>query len=211
MPSTSGIISSAGFLKNPAEPLALGYRVNYIKNPSFETNTAGWSPITAASIERTTSEGQSGSSALAVTNISGAAIQFGSTGSMIPFGAGSGSYTLSAYIKVGEGNTTANYFLRQLQYEGENSTTTITTGNGGIQSLSYTGDWVRLSYTFTKAVAANFLVVRVRTESSTNSDTFLIDSVMFEKSSSAGGYFDGSNGGFWTGEPHNSFSGASSY
>jgi hypothetical protein len=211
MPSTSGIISSAGFLKNPAEPLSLGYRVNYIKNPSFEINTTGWSSITAASIARTTSEGQSGSSSLSVTDVSGAAIQFGSTGSMIPFGAGSGSYTISAYVKLGVGNTTANYFLRQIQYESENSTTTIAAGNGGTQSLSYTGNWARLSYTFTKESAANFLVIRVRTDSSTNSDSFLIDSVMFEKSSSAGSYFDGSNGGFWTGEAHNSFSGASSY
>jgi hypothetical protein len=213
MPSTVGVVGGAGSLKDPSQPLLLGYKVNWIKNPSFETNTTGWSSVAGATLTRITSEGRDGSACLQVTNASASAAQFGGTGSgnMIPLVAGSGNYTISAYIKLGLGNTTANYFLRQLQYEDEASTSTVSAGNGGTQSLSYTGNWVRLTYTITKAAAANFLIIRIVTASTTPSETFLIDSVMVEKGSTASTYFDGSSGGFWTGAAHGSFSGASPY
>lgn len=213
MPSTVGVVSGAGSLKDPSQALLLGYKVNWIKNPSFETDTTGWGSIAGATLTRITSEGRDGSACLQVTNVSSSAAQFGTSGSgnMIPLVAGSGNYTISAYIKLGSGNATANYFLRQLQYENETSSTTVSAGNGGIQSLSYTGDWVRLTYTITKAATANFLIIRVATGSTTPSETFLIDSVMVEKGSTASTYFDGSSGGFWTGTAHSSFSGASPY
>jgi hypothetical protein len=211
MPLSLGIASGAGFLKNPAEPAALGYRVNYITNPSFEVDTTGWLATAGGTIARTTSEFNTGSASLAVTNSSGSSAQFGNSGTMIPLVAGEGTYYLSAYVKLASGNSPANYFIRQLQYEEQDSAGTVSATNIGIQSLSYTGNWVRLGASVTKQSSANFMIIRVVTGSTTSGEVFYVDSVMLEKSNSLGSYFDGSSGGFWSGAANASFSGATPY
>jgi len=211
MPLSLGIASGAGFLKNPAEPAALGYRVNYITNPSFEVGTTGWLPVASATLARTTGEFNTGSASLSVTNSSGSAAQFGDTGSMIPLVAGEGTYYLSAYVKLANGNSPATYFLRVLQYEEQNSVSTVSASNIGIQSLSYTGNWVRLGASVTKQGSANFMIIRVVTGSTTAGEIFYVDSVMLEKSDTLKSYFDGGSGGFWSGSANASFSGATPY
>lgn len=213
MPLSLGIASAAGFLKNPSEPAALGYRVNYIKNPSFEVNTAGWTPVASATLARTTLESFSGSASLSVTNVSAGAAQFGNSGvgNMIPLVAGEGTYYVSAYVKLANGNGSANYFIRQLQYETELSGSTVSAGNVGIQNLSYTGNWVRLSAPVTKAANANFMIIRIVTGSTVAGEIFYVDSVMLEKSNSLRSYFDGDSNGFWSGTANSSFSGATPY
>jgi len=211
MPLSLGIASSAGFLKNPAEPAALGYRVNYISNPSFEVNTTGWLSVAGATLARTTGEFNTGSASLSVTNSSGSAAQFGDTGTMIPLVAGEGTYYLSAYVKLANGNSPANYFLRFLQYENQDSVSTVAAGNIGIQSLSYTGNWVRLGASFTKSGSGNFAIIRVVTGSTVAGEIFYVDSVMLEKSDTLKSYFDGGSGGFWSGAENASFSGATPY
>jgi hypothetical protein len=211
MPLSLGIASSAGFLKNRAEPAALGYRVNYISNPSFEVNTTGWLGTASATLARTTGEFNTGSASLSVTNVSGSAAQFGDTGTMVPLVAGEGTYYLSAYVKLANGNSPANYFLRVLQYENQDSVSTVAAGNIGIQSLSYTGNWVRLGASFTKSGSGNFAVIRVVTGSTIAGEIFYVDSVMLEKSDTLKSYFDGGSGGFWSGAANASFSGATPY
>ena len=211
MPLSLGIASGAGFLKNKAEPRALGYRVNYITNPSFEVDTTNWTGVASATLARTTGEFNTGSASLAVTNASGSAAQFGNEGSMIPLIAGEGTYYISAYVKLASGNSLANYFLRQLQYEEQNSAGTVSATNIGLQSLSYTGNWVRLSASVTKQASANFMIIRVVTGSTTAGEIFYVDSVMLEKSNTLGSYFDGGSNGFWTGTANASFSGATPY
>jgi hypothetical protein len=207
MPLSLGIASGAGFLKNPAEPAALGYRVNYVRNPSFEVDTSGWSSVASATLARTTSEFNTGAACLSVTNVSGSAAQY----SMIPLVAGEGTYYLSAYVKLASGNSTANYFLRHLQYEETTSSSTVAAGNLALTSLSYTGNWVRLGAAITKNAGANFMTIRVVTGSTVSGEIFYVDSVMLEKSTTLKSYFDGSSGGFWSGTAHNSFSGATPY
>jgi len=212
MPLSLGIASGAGFLKNPAEPAALGYRVNYITNPSFEVDTAGWSAVAGATLSRTTGEFNTGSAALSVTNASGSAAQFGIIdGTMIPLVAGEGTYYISASVKLANGNNSANYFLRVLQYAEQNSSSTVAAANVGTTNLSYTGSWVRLGGSFTKNTGANFVIIRVATGSATAGEIFYVDSVMLEKSSTLGTYFDGGSNGFWSGSANASFSGATPY
>ena len=206
MPSTIGIVSAAGSLKNTAEPAALGYRVNYVSNPSFEVDTTGWSSVSGATLSRDTVNYRSGVASLKVVNSSSSAAQY----SNLPLVAGSGFYTISAYVKLETGATTANYYLRQLQYENIGGAS-VSASNIGTQSLSVTGDWVRLTGTFSKAEIANFLNVRIVTNSSTSGDIFYVDEVMVEKGDTVGTYFDGSEGGFWSGAANASFSGGSPY
>ena len=207
MPLSLGIASGAGFLKNPAEPAALGYRVNYVRNPSFEVDTAGWSSVASATLARTTDEFNTGSACLSVTNASGSAAQY----SMIPLIAGPGNYYLSAYVKLASGNSTANYFLRHLQYEETSSTSTVAAGNVALTSLSYTGNWVRLGAAISKNSGANFMTIRVVTSSTVSGEVFYVDSVMLEKSDTLKSYFDGGSNGFWSGTANNSFSGGTPY
>ncbi len=212
MPLSLGIASGAGFLKNPAEPAALGYRVNYITNPSFEVDTAGWSSVAGATLSRTTGEFNTGSASLSVTNSSGSAAQFGIIdGTMIPLVAGEGTYYISASVKLANGNNSANYFLRVLQYAEQNSSSTVAAANVGTTNLSYTGSWVRLGGSFTKNTGANFAIIRVVTGSTAAGEIFYVDSVMLEKSSTLGTYFDGGSNGFWSGSANASFSGATPY
>jgi hypothetical protein len=207
MPLTLGIAGAAGSLKNNAEPVALGYRVNYVSNPSFEVDTTGWSAVAGATLARTTGQFNTGSASLSVTNVSGSAAQY----QMIPFVAGEGTYSVSAYIKLAPGVSTGNYWIRCLQYETQSSGGTVATANVGVVELSVTGSWVRIGGTLSKSPLASFLVMRVVTGSSLAGEIFYVDSVMLEKSESLGSYFDGDSGGFWTGQSNNSFSGATPY
>jgi len=211
MPLSLGIASGAGFLKNPAEPAALGYRVNYITNPSFEVDTTNWYGFGSATIARTTGEFNTGSASLSITNASASGAQFGNSGTMIPLVAGEGTYYLSAYVKLGVGASEANYFMRALQYEAQDSSGTLAAASIGAQALSYTGSWVRLSGSFTKNAGANFLIIRVATSSVVSGEIFYVDSVMLEKSTTLKSYFDGGSGGFWSGSANASFSGATPY
>jgi len=211
MPLSLGIASGAGFLKNPAEPAALGYRVNYITNPSFEVDTTNWFGFGSATLARTTGEFNTGSASLSVTNSNGSGVQFGNTGTMIPLVAGEGTYYLSAYVKLASGNSPATYSMRILQYEEQDSVGTIAAETIGAQALSYTGNWVRLSSSFTKSGSANFGIIRVFTGSTTAGEIFYVDSVMLEKSNTLKSYFDGGSNGFWTGSANASFSGATPY
>ena len=205
MPLSLGVASGAGYLKNPAEPFLLGYRVNWVENPSFETDITGWTAVAGATLSRDTVNYRSGVASLKVVNASASAAQY----SNLPLVAGSGFYTISAYVKLETGATTANYFIRQLQYENIDGPS-VAAGNVGTQSLSVTGDWVRLSGVINKAAAANYLNFRVVTASSTSGDIFYVDDVMVEKGDTAGTYFDGDTG-FWAGTAHDSFSGFTPY
>jgi hypothetical protein len=205
MPLSLGVASGAGYLKNPAEPFLLGYRTNWVENPSFEVDTTGWSAVAGATLSRDTVNYRSGAASLKVVNSSGSAAQY----SNLPLVAGSGFYTISAYVKLETGATTANYQIRQLQYENIGGPT-VGSGNVGTQSLSVTGNWVRLTGTINKAATANYLNFRIVTASTTSGDIFYVDDVMVEKGDTAGTYFDGDTG-FWTGTAHDSFSGSTPY
>jgi hypothetical protein len=207
MPINVGLLSAASSLKNPASAALLGYRINYIKNPSFSIDTTDWVGGAGATIQRVTYDGQSGNSCLEVTN---ASASFAAAESRIPLPS-SGSVFVSAYVKLPELNVDANYYIRVLQYETEISTSTVAAGNIGVRTLSPTGSWVRLSGTFNKSAIANWFALRIVTSSASNGEKFLVDSVMVERSTSLRPYFDGDNNGFWTGEAGNSYSGASPY
>jgi hypothetical protein len=212
MPSTSGIISSAGFLKNPAEPAALGYRVNYIPNPSFEVDTAGWLTITGATLSRTETESFSGGAAAQVVTTAASGFQWGSAGGGGKlFYPAQGAFRVSAYIKAAEGAGSSTYSLRYFEYESQGSSSSVGNGTLGSTAIVPADGWVRISGTFTRTTIANNLIIRVFSTNTTSGHTFYVDSLLLETGSTLSPYFDGSDGGFWTGTPHQSISGASSY
>lgn len=209
MPLSLGIASGAGSLKDVTKPELLGYRVNYIPNPSFEVDATGWASVNSASINTSSAEFFSGSNSLEVINSSQSGVELSSR---IPFLGGEGDYQVSVYVKVAEGSPEANYYIRYLEYETEQSTGTVTSGNVGTQSLSFTGNWVRISGVMPKTPIAGFFSLRILTNSTTLGSTYYIDAVMVEKADALGDYFDGSSPeSFWTGTPNNSYSGSTPY
>lgn len=208
MPINVGSIGSAGSLKDRTKPRELGYRVNYINNPTFEIDASDWTPFAGTTLERDTSVSYIGEASLKVTNTSGGGVQ---NTTRIPFINPDDVWHISAYIKLDPANTTSSYYLRHLQYTTEGAAAAIASGNIGVVSISPGDGWVRLSGSFTRTPGANFFAVRIATTSSSNTDVFYIDNTLVEYGADLGEYFDGSYNGFWTGTPHNSFSGASRF
>ncbi len=196
MPVNVGYIGAAGSYKDKSKADQLGYRINYISNPTFEISASDWTPFAGTTLERTTTTSYTGKACLKVTNTSGGGAQ---NQTRIPFISTNDVWTISAYVKIDGNSGDATYYLRHLQYATDTSSAAIASGNIGVVSLSSSDGWVRLSGSFTKSPSANFFVMRVVTTSASNTDVFYIDGAMAEYSSTVGEYFDGSFGGFWTG------------
>ena len=211
MPLSLGIASGAAWLKNPAEPGPLGYRVNLIKNPSAEVDTSGWVAGAGATVTRTTSENYTGTAALQVVTTASSYVQWGSAlaGSRIPY-VGAGTYSFSVYVKAAVGATAANYSLRFYEYETETSGSTVASGVMVTTTVADGDGWVRISGTWTKATIANYVILRLNTSSSVSGNTFYADAFLLEYRNVVGSYFDGDTG-FWTGTPHDSISGGTPY
>lgn len=211
MPLSLGIASGAAWLKNPAEPGPLGYRVNLIKNPSAEVNTSGWVAGAGATVTRTTSENYTGTAALQVVTTASSYVQWGSAlaGSRIPY-VGAGTYSFSVYVKAAVGAAAANYSLRFYEYETETSGSTVASGVMVTTTVADGDGWVRISGTWTKATIANYVILRLNTSSSVSGNTFYADAFLLEYRNVVGSYFDGDTG-FWTGTPHDSISGGTPY
>jgi hypothetical protein len=205
MPVNVGCIGAAGSLKDNTKPRELGYRVNYINNPTFEVNVADWTPFAGTTLEQSTLVSYIGGASLKVTNTSGGGVQ---NTTRIPFISIDDVWHISVYIKLESTNATATYYLRHLQYATDTSAAAIASGNIGVVSVSPSDGWVRLSGTFTKSSGANFFVMRIATTSSFNTDIFYVDNALAEYSTSLNDYFDGSYNGFWSGSAHNSKSGS---
>ncbi len=205
MPVNVGCIGAAGSLKDNTKPRELGYRVNYINNPTFEVDVTDWTSFAGTTLEQSNSVSYIGGSSLKVTNTSGGGAQ---NVTRIPFISTDDVWNVSAYIKLEPTNSTATYYLRHLQYATEGATAAISSGNIGVVSVSPEDGWVRLSGSFTKSPSANFFVLRIVTTSSFNTDIFYVDNVLAEYSESLDDYFDGSYNGFWTGTPGVSRSGS---
>jgi len=213
MPLTVGIASAAGSLKNPAEPGLLGYRVNLVRNPSFEVNTTDWASKAGSSIERSSAEFFSGSHSLKIT-LGGSGTTgtlYGPNSNRIPFSPG--TYTASAYVKADSGTSDGNYRVRLFLYEIDPNGELLASPSGSDVSVSTSDSWKRVSHTFTLTDnRINYVSLALERTTGASGQIIYADAFLLEKSNSLGTYFDGSTeGGFWSGDPHNSFSGASPY
>jgi hypothetical protein len=164
-------------------------RDNLIVNPSFKTNTTGWSATGSSTITRITTDSFSGSSCLEITKAattnSGAVIA-----SRISVTAGD-SYAVSAYVKVPEGQETGTLQINVSWYTALTSGSLIsTTSTTGLEILPG-NDWVRLVGVMTApALALGALVSVVQPLAGTVSKKFYADAFLFEAASYVGGYFD---------------------
>jgi len=216
MPSTVGIFSASGSLKNTAEPAALGYRVNLVRNPSFEVDTTDWSSKGGSSIETSTTQTYVGTNSLKITLGSTATTGalYGPNGNRIP--GTPANYTVSCYLRPDSGVTDATYRVRMFTYGDDPNGSLLSSPGGGdtLITSAQSGVWTRLSNTFdlTALSAMNYFSVAVERLSGGAGEIIYVDAFLVERSTTLGTYFDGSSAtGFWTGTPHNSFSGGDPY
>jgi hypothetical protein len=164
-------------------------RTNLIVNPSFKTNTTGWSLTGSSTIARVTYDAFFGSSCLEVTKA--AASSSGAvTTSRIAVSA-STSYAVSAYVKVPAGEETGTLRIQVAWYTALSGGSLISTSNTTSIEIVDGIDWTRLGGVFTSpanAVAA--LISIVQPTAGTVSKKFLLDAILFEANSYVEEYFD---------------------
>ena len=180
---------------------ALLTRTNLTPNPSFETNTTGWSPYLSSltRVAGTITGGTGSFSAISVassTNTYGPFFQF-FTPNIPPVGS---TLTVSAYCLRTVG---ARSYRFNIQFYNSGAFISQVVGTANACATS-----TRLSTTATvPASCTQILIILSAAGSGAIGDSHQIDSVMCEQTSTVNSYFDGTSpGASWTGATNNSTS-----
>jgi hypothetical protein len=175
-------------------------RTNLIPNPSFETNTTGWNP-NGSTNTRVAGTWGTGSFVYQIvhtgTGLGGTFSNFASF--VVTAGQ---SYTASFYAKSISGT------LRTLQIAISWYNAGGTNLSSSLANQTLTTSSQRWSVTATApATATTALIYAYTTTTGSIGDTWQMDSVLVERSSTLNTYFDGSTaGGSWSGTANNSTS-----
>jgi hypothetical protein len=166
-------------------------RTNLCTNPSFEVNTTGWSVFLSATIARTTLvpgvDGlSSGQATWPTASVSNTAVGY-------PTAVTSGqTYTFSVYAYVPLGNPR----VQVAELSGLGSSVSFVRRD----TTGFNDGWVRLDMTLTAAATTTYTFIVRTFDASTAGQVAFIDAAMVENTTlGVGSYFDGSNGGAWTG------------
>lgn len=163
-----------------AKASAVVFRTNLVTNPSFETNTTGWT-ASSSSIARTTSQYYVGSACLLVTP----SASNGGAVSPLATTTPSATHTVSAWVRGSAGDN----IRLELNERTSGDTTLVGTTT---TNLTLTGAWQRISATRlfgTTGATANFSITNTSSTS-----LFFIDATMLEMSATLNSFFDGSSG-----------------
>jgi hypothetical protein len=164
-------------------------RNNLIVNPSFKTNTTGWSLTGSSTIARVTNDAFFGSSCLEVTKA--AASSSGAVTTDRIAVSASTSYAISAYVKVPAGEETGTLRIQVAWYTALSGGSLISTSNTTSIEIVDGVDWTRLGGVFTSPVnAAAALISVVQPTAGTASKKFLLDAVLLEQNTYVEEYFD---------------------
>jgi len=164
-------------------------RNNLIVNPSFKTNTTGWSATGSSTIARITTEYFYGSSCLEVTKAASANSGV-VTSDRILVTAGL-SYALGAYVKIPAAAETGTLSADVIWYDSATAGSVLSTSNSIQLEVIGGDDWARLTGVFTAPSGALSALVRVvQPTAGTASQKFLVDAVLFEQASYLNEYVD---------------------
>lgn len=161
-------------------------RVNLVSNPSFKTDTTGWSVLASATVTRITTDGFFGSSCLEVAKAA-------SSSSGVAWGSAAVSsstvYSASLYVKVPTGEEDSALTLYIYWYN--SSGTFISSSASVLTAITDEDGWVRLAVTDTSPSTATIGRIRVvQPTAGTAGEKFLVDAALLEQSSYVGQYFD---------------------
>jgi hypothetical protein len=184
-------------------------RTNRVRNPSFETNTTGWTGANAT-IARTTAQAAVGTASLSVTCTDGGA---GFAAFYSPDGTPgmpvSGSLDYTVQYKSRAASTARDTFLRVRWFT---SAGTFISDHDTANLTNATSGWVQNTGTFTAPSNAAFLALELDVVSPNTSEVHYFDALLVETGYAVLPYFDGSTtdtGSIdyaWTGTAHASTS-----
>lgn len=164
-------------------------RTNLIVNPSFKTNTNGWSATGSSTLARITTEAFYGSSCLEVTKAassnSGAIV---SNRILVTAGL---NYVIGVYVKITALQQAGTLQANVAWYNSTTGGSLISTSSSIALDVVPGDDWVRLTGTFAApAGSLSALISVVQPVAGTAGKKFLVDAVLFEQASYLGEYVD---------------------
>lgn len=155
-------------------------RTNRCPNPSFETNTAGWS-ASLGTLARSTTDPWVGSGCLQLKKTATA-----STGYFTAPVTPGQTYTLSGYVR--QGSTAGS--MRAILIFKNAAGTNLSSANGSLAAVSPA--WGRRSVTAKAPAGATQVLAGFNQPSGSSSGTLGIDGVLLEAADQVGDFFDGS-------------------
>jgi len=172
---------------------------NLVTNPSFETNTTGYTAVGGATLTRSATHQRRGAWALRITPV--ASTESGTSYGTISVTSGT-TYVFSVDV-LGVLGQNYHLQLRLLTFDVREQLT-----------FTGTGYWQRLEVSFTATAGEDWRLYVVRDSGETGTDYFYIDGLQFETGDEATTYFDGDSIGFvidqkdfgWNGARHGSTS-----
>ena len=164
-------------------------RSNLIVNPSFKTNTTGWSATGSSTLSRITSDYFYGSSSLQVAKA--ASSNSGAVTSSRILVTQALSYALGVYVKIDASQDAGTLVGRVQWYDSATAGSLISTSNTISLDVIPGDDWVRLTGVFTAPSGAlSALISVVQPTAGTAAETFYVDAVLFEQASYLNEYLD---------------------
>ena len=164
-------------------------RNNLIVNPSFKTNTTGWSATGSSTLSRITSNYFYGSSCLQVAKA--ASSNSGAVTSSRILVTQALSYALGIYVKIDASQEAGTLVGRVQWYDSATAGSLLSTSTTISLDVIPGDDWVRLTGVFTApAGALSALVSVVQPTAGTAAETFYVDAVLFEQASYLNEYLD---------------------
>jgi len=164
-------------------------RNNLIVNPSFKTNTTGWSATGSSTLSRITSDYFYGSSCLQVAKA--ASSNSGAVTSSRILVTQALSYALGIYVKIDASQEAGTLVGRVQWYDSATAGSLLSTSTTISLDVIPGDDWVRLTGVFTAPSGAlSALVSVVQPTAGTAAETFYVDAVLFEQASYLNEYLD---------------------
>ena len=164
-------------------------RVNLLTNPSFQTNTTGWSGVGSATIARSTSDSVFGSSCLAVTKAaaSNSGVSLASRVAVTQ----NLSYAVSAYVKIPSSSEDGSLQIKVEWFTAVAGGSSISSTTSSLVAVTSGSDWVRIAKIATApSTAAGVMISIIQPTAGTASKIFLVDAALLEQASAVNLYID---------------------
>ena len=182
-------------------------KVNIIANPSFETNTTGWTTNSSTTRVTDVPAGTPGTYSLKLTSQNNLTLSVTCNNTPVKYNLiPNNYYTFSMYMKSSA--TTPSLTMRLTATDDVSSTSVYATQSVVLQTY-WQRFWVSL-YIDDQLSATNAITVNFNLSGTLAGQDVYVDNAQFEKSYNPTDYFDGSlpasTGVFWSGTAHASYS-----
>jgi hypothetical protein len=164
-------------------------RTNLITNPSFKTNTTGWSISGGSTITRVTYDYYYGASSLEVAKAASPNSGVALTDRIAV--AQAITYAVSAYVKIPAASNDGEIQIVVDWYTALTGGSFISSSTSSLVAVSAGASWTRLAKVVTAPTAALGAVVKIiQPTAGLANDKFLVDAVLFERSSAINLYVE---------------------